>query len=99
MRSGSPPARARRSSWVKQPFVPAATPTGEQPPLVQPVGTVGPELHAVGDQAVATPVRRAGDVPSLEVRLHVLEALLERLAAVERARLVAGPGAELRIAT
>src|SRR5690606_3404116 len=48
--------------------------------------------------APTRPARRSRHLLSLEARLHRGEARLERLAAVERSRLVARPGAELAVA-
>ena len=71
---------------------------GEQAAFVEPVRAVAPEFDRVRDQPEARPVRRPRHVLAVEARSHFLEALLEGLAAVERARLVRRPGAELRIA-
>src|SRR5690242_16930313 len=60
--------------------------------------SVAPEFDTLGYHAEAAPVRRARDITTLEPRLHVGEAALKGLTAIERAGLVGGPGAEPRVA-
>src|SRR5436309_2884283 len=64
---------------------------------MEPMWTVTPEFDSVGHDAVAAPMRRPPDVGAFKPPPHLFEAQLERLSAVERPRLIRGPGAELRI--
>src|SRR3546814_20647485 len=62
------------------------------------MGAVLPELDTFRGHAPARPARRARHGLPRESRLHRGESRLERGAAVQGTRLVAGPGAELAVA-
>src|SRR5437870_3383366 len=66
--------------------------------VVQAVRPALPEFEQQRDDAVAAPVRRAGDGDVLVRRGHVVEALLERSAAGDDAALLRRPGPELAAA-
>src|SRR3546814_5233992 len=103
----SPARRARRTgadggvrsrSRVEQSFGPAAPIAGEQPPFVETVRAILPEFDAERGNAIARPMRRARHLKPFVARLHGREPRLEGRAAIERTRLIRGPGAELRFA-
>src|SRR3546814_9325813 len=71
---------------------------GEQPPFVETVRAILPEFDAERGNAIARPMRRARHLKPFVARLHGREPRLEGRAAIERTRLIRGPGAELRIA-
>src|SRR3546814_17286821 len=88
----------RSRSRVEQSFGPAAPIAGEQPPFVETVRAILPEFDAERGNATARPMRRARHLKPFVARLHGREPRLEGRAAIERTRLIRGPGAELRIA-
>src|SRR3546814_1599458 len=72
--------------------------SGEQPPFVETVRAILPEFDAQRGNAIARPMWRARHLKPFVARLHGREPRLEGRAAIERTRLIRGPGAELRIA-
>src|SRR3990170_7429552 len=62
--------------------------------LVQAERAVVPELHLQRGEPEARPVGRAGDVADRVARRYRGNGLLQREAALERARLLRGPGAD-----
>src|SRR3982075_969692 len=65
-------------------------------PIVQPERAVVPELDGQRNQTVAGPMRRPRDRSDGEFCRVERDRLLEGVAALERRRLLAGPGADLR---
>src|SRR6185503_10517785 len=76
---------------------PAVAAAREHAPLVQAMLARRPELDPVGNDAIAAPGGGPGHILPREPLLGLVEATLEGRPAVERARLVGRPGAELRI--
>src|SRR5690606_16714371 len=85
-------------SWIEPRLLPRITRvfSGEAYTIVQAIGPVHPELDLHRIDPVTAPVRRAGYFLSVEALFDFGDARLEGRAAVERARLVARPGADLR---
>src|SRR3546814_12249269 len=67
-------------------------------PILETVRAILPEFDAERGNALARPMRRARHLKPFVARLHGREPRLEGRAAIERTRLIRGPGAELRIA-
>ena len=64
---------------------------------MKPMGAVAPELDAVRDYAVPTPVRGTGDILTSEASANLFEAAFECFPGLQRARLIRRPRSELRI--
>ena len=64
-------------------------------PVMEPIGPVVPEFHHARDHAVADPERRPRHRAHGEFRAVKRDRLLEGEPALERPRLLAGPGADL----
>src|SRR6516225_7341241 len=85
------------SSWIEARFAPWLTQrcTAELDPIVQAEWPILPELHDQGQQAIAGPVRRPGNSARQEFGCVERNRPLESVTALERGRLLAGPGANL----
>src|SRR3546814_12051378 len=84
-------------SRVEQTFRPAPGGAGEQPPLVEAMGAVVPELDHVRHNPIARPVRWPGHGLAFEPLSLPLEPALEQRAGRKRAPLVRRPCAPLPI--
>src|SRR5712691_7825906 len=94
--SGSDP-KAHASSRIEPRLAPrrARRLAGELDPVVQPEWPVLPELDQERRQAVAGPIRRPRYGSDGELGGEERDRLLERVATLERRRLLAGPSADL----
>src|SRR5690606_31026644 len=97
-REGRGTARAWRvggRSGIEEDAVPTRGRTGEEFALMEPIGPVGPELDAIGDEPEPGPEVRAGDrlvrEPLLDLRDTGEKVLVRR----KRPALLGSPGADL----
>ena len=65
---------------------------------MEPVRPIAPEFDAFGFQSKTRPARRARHRLAVEARPHLIVALFEKFAALQWARLIGSPGADLGIA-
>src|ERR671923_1190142 len=67
----------------------------EQPPLMESVRTVSPELDRIWDDAIAAPVGRSRNLSSCEATLRFRDASIEIARLRNRLALIGGPRADL----
>src|SRR5262245_4381312 len=85
------------TSWIEPRFTPglAQRCTTELDPIVQTEWPILPELHDQRHEPIAGPVRRPRNTAHQEFGCVERNRPLERVAALKRSRLLAGPGADL----
>src|SRR4029077_3712828 len=95
--SGASPGYCSKTSRIEPSLAPGPIErfATELEPVMPPERPLLPELDPKRPQAIASPVRRSWDGSQGESRGVVRDRLLERVAAFERCRLFAGPGADL----